>query len=40
MSSGCKLLFRVCERRFVWTESKRMLVLAEKVICLREFRKI
>ena len=40
MSSGCKVTFRVCERSFVGTESKRMLVFAEKVICLREFRKI
>ena len=37
--SGCSRCS--CLRRsFVGTESKRMLVFAEKVICLREFRKI
>jgi hypothetical protein len=29
-----------CDRSLVGTESKRMLVFAEEVICLREFRKI
>jgi hypothetical protein len=40
MSSGCKATFRVCERSFVGTELKRMLVFAEKVICLRDLWKI